>query len=122
MRNSPRSVPSKSFLAITRAMRQFSCYGRKREEDRFVDFRLTADTGQRRLEVHVIVSEPISEELEELFSRQFMGLDVIVESACKGERNVAKVVVQWSDGKMALLYSLRTDGVPMEPEDDIAGA
>ena len=96
--------------ALKRRLKEF--YRRKSQGDRLVDLQLIADAGDRRFEVHVIVSEPNPQKLEELFRRRFIGLDAVVDSARKVEPDVAKVVVEWREGRMILLYAVRSDGVP----------
>jgi hypothetical protein len=73
---------------------------------------LGVDAG-RPIEVLVILSNPRSEDVEELFDGGLNQVDPLVEYATSREAELARIVILFSAGSAKLAYAVRTDGVPV---------
>ena len=60
----------------------------------------------------MIVDRPTSDSIVELFEGDFGALDSLVVQLAAAEPHLAKVVVEWRDGRLRPLYTVRSDAVP----------
>lgn len=96
--------------ALSRRLGAF--YERRQLGDGLLDLLLVAERGSRRFEVHILVSRPREASINSLFDGRFEALDAIVIPIAEHEPDLAKVVLEWRDGRLCPLYAVRRDAVP----------
>ena len=81
-------------------------------EERLLDFQFTTLWRGQLVEAHVLLTNPVPEELDALFSSGFADLETFL-SRCQGE-DLARFVFEYRAGQLRCLYILRGDCVPLQ--------
>lgn len=79
-----------------------------------LDFHFTVLAAPRRLEVHIIVDRPKAGEIASLFDSRLADVDRLVLEALALEPNAARIVLEWKDGHLERIQTLRDDVYPIE--------
>ena len=90
-------------------------YRKKRSAEQVLNFRFTVRDSDRALEVHVLIINPSEQELGQLFASKYEGVDALLLSLPVAKSDIAKLVLEWKDGRVLLRYAVRGDGVPLVP-------
>jgi hypothetical protein len=85
---------------------------RKEATERLLDFQFTTKIDGEAVEIHVLLTNPTQEEIESLFNCRFGDLDSYL-SGFGDLGSVARLVVDYKDGRLVTLYGLRADCVPL---------
>jgi hypothetical protein len=89
-------------------------YKQKVSADRVLDFRFSIQKNHRVIEVHVLISSPTEQTINDFFNEGITQIDKILgflnsESA----KDVAQVVLQYKDKEITFSYAVRSDCVPL---------
>jgi hypothetical protein len=83
------------------------------ERERLLAIRMdVAAPAGRSVTVEVILSNPTDSDVESLMTSGLAAVEAVVERTLADSPTAAEVVVEVVDKKPALLYSVRSDGVP----------
>ena len=87
-------------------------FKRNPKREVLMDFEMAVQGKEHRFEVHVLVDNATPEKIEDLFARQFEGLDQMVEAVCQDVPTAARIVLEWGEGGMLWRYVVTSDGLP----------
>ena len=89
-------------------------FKKKLPREQIIDFCFSVKYNERIFEVHILVDNPSEKELNELFTFQFCGVDRLLTSLpLNKELDIAKLVLEYKNKKLSILYAVRSDCVPL---------
>jgi len=84
----------------------------KISRERVMDFQFRTTRYGEEIEVHILLTNPTSQDLESFFSSCFGNVDAFL-SRCEGT-DLARFVFEYRNGSLECLYILRKDCVPLQ--------
>lgn len=87
-------------------------FRKKRSYEQILDFCFLIKHGERNMEVHLLVVSPSEEKLNSLLASEFRLLDKVLMSLPINQLDIVKVVFEYEDEQISLLYAVTADCVP----------
>lgn len=81
-------------------------------EEQVIDFLFLIDAGHL-IEVDVLLDTPSSADVEDFLAAEFAALDEMVVRAASDEPEMVRLVLEWRNGTLRILYGVRQDGFPL---------
>ena len=90
-----------------------SYYRDNNSSERLLDFCFVTQQNNSTFEIHVLVVNPTEQKLNELFNSRFNEIDTRLSSLPLIDSDVAKIVFEYNNQKLLMLYAVRSDSVPV---------
>jgi hypothetical protein len=90
-------------------------YKKKTSADQILDFRFSTEKNNKVFEVHVLISSPSEEIINDFFSEGISKIDKTLDflDSELAKVDVAQVVLQYKDKELTFSYAVRSDCVPL---------
>lgn len=89
-------------------------YEKKTSADQILDFRFSIEKNNRVFEVHVLISSPTEQIINDFFDEGISKIDETLDFLYSElAEDVAQVVLQYKDNKLTVSYAIRSDCVPL---------
>ena len=89
-------------------------YEKKTSADQILDFRFSIEKNNRVFEVHVLISSPTEQIINDFFSEGIGKIDETLDFLYSElAKDVARVVLEYKDNKLTFSYAVRSDCVPL---------
>jgi hypothetical protein len=89
-------------------------YEKKTSADQILDFRFSIEKNNRVFEVHVLMSSPTEQIINDFFSEGISRIDETLDFLYSElAKDVARVVLEYKDNKLTFSYAVRSDCVPL---------